>query len=235
MELIDSVIVGGYFAFLLFAALAFKRFTTDSSGFIRGGGAMMWWMAGATAFMTQFSAWTFTGAAAKAYEDGLTVLFIFWGNAVGFFVAAWYFAVRYRKMRVETAMEAIKVRFGRTSEQVYTWLSLPLTIMSAAIWLNGLALFAAAVFNIELVVTIVGVGLLVTFIAASGGSWTVSATNVIQLILLVAITMSIGGFALLDVGGVVSLIDSYPTDSYMGADISYWQVFWLWVVMMLLK
>ncbi|MGR5389505.1 sodium:solute symporter family transporter [Vibrio crassostreae] len=235
MELIDSVIVGGYFAFVLFAALAFKRFTTDSSGFIRGGGAMMWWMAGATAFMTQFSAWTFTGAAAKAYEDGLTVLFIFWGNAVGFFVAASYFAVRYRKMRVETAMEAIKVRFGRTSEQVYTWLSFPLTIMSAAIWLNGLALFAAAVFNIELVVTIVGVGLLVTFIAASGGSWTVSATNVIQLILLVAITMSIGGFALLDVGGVVPLIDSYPTDSYMGADISYWQVFWLWVVMMLLK
>ncbi|TKF95478.1 transporter, partial [Vibrio sp. F13] len=113
MELIDSVIVGGYFAFVLFAALAFKRFTTDSSGFIRGGGAMMWWMAGATAFMTQFSAWTFTGAAAKAYEDGLTVLFIFWGNAVGFFVAASYFAVRYRKMRVETAMEAIKVRFGR--------------------------------------------------------------------------------------------------------------------------
>lgn len=235
MELIDSAIVVGYFAFVLFAALAFKRFTTDSSGFIRGGGAMMWWMAGATAFMTQFSAWTFTGAAAKAYEDGLTVLFIFWGNALGFFVAACYFAARYRKMRVETAMEAIKVRFGRVSEQVYTWLSFPLTIMSAAIWLNGLALFAAAVFNIDLVVTIVGVGLLVTFVAASGGSWTVSATNVIQLILLVAITMSVGAFALLEVGGPMSLIDSYPTDSYMGADISYWQVFWLWVVMMLLK
>jgi Na+/proline symporter len=107
--------------------------------------------------------------------------------------------------------------------------------MSAAIWLNGLALFSAAVFNIDLVVTIVGVGLLVTFIAASGGSWTVSATNVIQLILLVAITMSVGAFALLEVGGPVTLIDSYPTDSYMGANMSYWQVFWLWVVMMMLK
>ncbi|MGF1772608.1 transporter [Vibrio wakamikoensis] len=235
MELIDGAIVIGYFTFVLFAALAFKRFTTDSSGFIRGGGAMMWWMAGATAFMTQFSAWTFTGAAAKAYEDGLTVLFIFWGNALGFLVAAWYFAARYRKMRVETAMEAIKVRFGRVSEQVYTWLSFPLTIMSAAIWLNGLALFTAAVFNIDLVVTIVGVGLLVTFIAASGGSWTVSATNVIQLILLVAITMSVGAFALLEVGGPVTLIESYPTDSYMGSNMSYWQVFWLWVVMMILK
>jgi Na+/proline symporter len=235
MELIDGAIVVGYFVFVLFAALAFKRFTTDSSGFIRGGGAMMWWMAGATAFMTQFSAWTFTGAAAKAYEDGLTVLFIFWGNALGFLVAAGYFAARYRKMRVETAMEAIKVRFGRVSEQVYTWLSFPLTIMSAAIWLNGLALFTAAVFNIDLVVTIVGVGLLVTFIAASGGSWTVSATNVIQLILLVAITMSVGAFALLEVGGPVTLIESYPTDSYMGSNMSYWQVFWLWVVMMILK
>lgn len=112
MELIDTVIIVGYFAFVLFAALVFKRFATDSSSFIRGGGAMMWWMAGVTVFMTQFSAWTFTGAAAKAYEDGLTVLFIFWGNALGFFVAAGYFATRYRKMRVETAIEAIKVRFG---------------------------------------------------------------------------------------------------------------------------
>ncbi|SBT15122.1 Sodium/glucose cotransporter [Vibrio celticus] len=163
----------------------------------------MWWMAGATAFMTQFSAWTFTGAAAKAYEDGLTVLFIFWGNAFGFFVAAGYFAPRYRKMRVETAMEAIKVRFGRASEQVYTWLSFPLTIMFAAIWLNGLALFAAAVFNIDLVVTIVGVGLIVNFIVTSGGSWTVSATSVIQLICW----LRLGAFALLEVGGPVTPID----------------------------
>lgn len=235
METLDGVIVLGYFAFVLFAAVAFKRFTTDSSGFIRGGGAMMWWMAGATAFMTQFSAWTFTGAAAKAYEDGLTVLFIFWGNAVGFFVAAWYFAERYRKLRVETAMEVIKVRFGRSSEQVYTWISFPLTILSGAIWLNGLGIFAAAVFNIDLKVTIIVVGFLVTFIAVSGGSWTVSATNVIQLILLVAITMTVGAYALVDIGGPFELVNRYPTDTYMGHDISYWQIFWLWAVIMMIK
>ncbi|MGR5096533.1 sodium:solute symporter family transporter [Vibrio maritimus] len=235
METLDGVIIVGYFAFVLFAALAFKRFTTDSSGFIRGGGAMMWWMAGATAFMTQFSAWTFTGAAAKAYEDGLTVLFIFWGNALGFFVAAWYFAERYRKLRVETAMEVIKIRFGRSSEQVYTWISFPLTILSGAIWLNGLGIFASAVFNIDLMVTIIGVGVLVTFIAVSGGSWTVSATNVIQLILLVAITMTVGAFALIEIGGPIELANAYPTESFMGHDISYWQIFWLWCVIMMMK
>ncbi|MGV2987922.1 sodium:solute symporter family transporter [Vibrio sp. E150_011] len=235
METLDGIIILGYFVFILAAALAFKRFATDSSGFIRGGGAMMWWMAGATAFMTQFSAWTFTGAAAKAYEDGLTVLFIFWGNALGFFVAAWFFAERYRKLRVETAMEVIRVRFGKSSEQVYTWISFPLTILSSAIWLNGLGIFVSAVFQVDLFVTIIGVGCLVTFIAVSGGSWTVSATNVIQLILLLAITLTVGAFALVEIGGPLSLAHSYPTESFMGHDINYWQIFWIWVVVIMMK
>ena len=32
---------------------------------------LSWWLVGTTAFMAQFSAWTFTGAASKAYTDGL--------------------------------------------------------------------------------------------------------------------------------------------------------------------
>ncbi|GAM71246.1 sodium-solute symporter [Vibrio sp. JCM 19236] len=229
------VIVLAYFAFVIFAAMIFKRFAKTSSGFIRGGGAMMWWMAGATAFMTQFSAWTFTGAAAKAYEDGLTVLFLFWGNAMGFFVASYYFAERYRKLRVETPMEVIKLRFGRISEQFYTWLSFPLGIISAAIWLNGLAIFVAAVFNIDLYITILIVGAVVTFVAVSGGSWTVSATNVIQLILLVSITMTVGAFALYESGGPVKMAQQFPGDFLMGSGIEYWHIFALWIVIIMSK
>ncbi|GEA59208.1 sodium:solute symporter family transporter [Vibrio comitans] len=235
MELLDLVIVLAYFVFIIFAALVFKRFAKTSSGYIRGGGAMMWWMAGATAFMTQFSAWTFTGAAAKAYEDGLTVLFLFWGNALGFFVASYYFAERYRKLRVDTPMEVIKLRFGQVSEQFYTWLSFPLGIVAAAIWLNGLAIFVAAVFNIDLYITILIVGAVVTFVAVSGGSWTVSATNVIQLILLVSITMTVGAFALYESGGPVKVIDQFPGDFLMGNGIEYWHIFALWVVIIMSK
>ncbi|WP_153448878.1 sodium:solute symporter family transporter [Vibrio algicola] len=235
MNLLDIAIIVGYFIFIIVAAFIFKRFAKTSAGFIRGGGAMMWWMAGATAFMTQFSAWTFTGAAAKAYEDGFAVLFLFWGNALGFFVAAWYFASRYRKLRVDTAMEVIRMRFGKISEQVYTWLQFPLTILSCAIWLNGLAIFVAAVFDIDLYVTIIGVGILVTFIAVSGGSWTVSATNVIQLILLMAITMVVGAYALIYIGGPVQLIEKSSIPSVMGTGINYWQIFVVWVVFIMAK
>ncbi|WP_027696605.1 sodium:solute symporter family transporter [Vibrio litoralis] len=235
MDSLDISIIAGYFVFIIVAAFIFKRFAKTSSGFIRGGGAMMWWMAGATAFMTQFSAWTFTGAAAKAYEDGLAVLFLFWGNALGFFVAAMYFASRYRKLRVDTAMEVIRKRFGKTSEQVFTWLQFPLTTISAAIWLNGLAIFVAAVFHIDLYVTIIGVGVLVTFIAISGGSWTVSATNVIQLVLLMAITLTVGAYALIYVGGPVELVEKSEIPSIMGTDINYWQIFVVWVVFIMAK
>ncbi|MGF1703572.1 transporter [Photobacterium makurazakiensis] len=235
MQTLDLLVVSGYFVFILIAALIFKRFSRSSSGFIRGGGAMMWWMAGATAFMTQFSAWTFTGAAAKAFEDGLPVLFIFWGNAIGFFVAAWFFAARYRKLRVDTAMEVIRLRFGKASEQIYTWLQFPLTTLSAAIWLNGLAIFVAAVFSIDLKVTIIGVGVIVTLISVSGGSWTVSATNVIQLILLMSITLIVGAYALFSSGGPIQLASDFPAESIMGNNISYWQVFLLWVVIIMTK
>ena len=195
----------------------------------------MWWMAGATAFMTQFSAWTFTGAAAKAYEDGLTILFIFWGNALGFFVAAAYFAARFRKLRVDTAMEVIRQRFGRMSEQMFTWIQFPLSTVSAAIWLNGLALFAAAVMGIDLNVTIIGVGILVTLIAVSGGSWTVSATNTIQLIMLMSITMVAGVYALIYAGGPANIAREFPANPVMGDTIQYWQIFVIWVVALMMK
>ncbi|RKF18093.1 transporter [Alginatibacterium sediminis] len=235
MHSIDLWVVAAYFVFVIGAAITFKRFATDSGQYIKGGGAMMWWMAGATAFMTQFSAWTFTGAAAKAYEDGFPVLMLFWGNALGFFIAAWFFAERFRKLRVDTPMDVIRQRFGLVSEQIYTWLQFPLTTLSAAIWLNGLAIFVAAVFQIELSHTIIGVGVLVTFIAVSGGSWTVSATNVIQLILLMAITMTIGIVALIGAGGPIELARNFPAPSLAGNNVSYPQIFILWGAVVLTK
>jgi len=40
----------------------FRRFITDVSDYFRSGGQVLWRMAGASAFMVLFCAWTFTGA-----------------------------------------------------------------------------------------------------------------------------------------------------------------------------
>lgn len=233
MTFLDSMIVMIYLLFIAIAAWVFRRFSNSSNDFLQGGGTMMWWMAGATAFMTQFSAWTFTGAAAKAYEDGISVMFIFWGNSLGFFLAAAFFARRYRRLRVETAMEVIRVRFGRASEQLFTLLSFPLTLIACAIWMNGLASFFSAVFAIEVYSIILIVGVLVTLIAVSGGAWTVSVTNVIQLVLLIAITLVIGYTALQRFESPSDIFD-HATPIY-GAGINVPSLFVVWAFAMLLQ
>lgn len=232
MTNLDWSVLALYFVFLLIVTVAFKRHATSADGFIKGNGAMTWWMAGATAFMTQFSAWTFTGAAAKAFEDGLSIMFVFWGNALGFFVSALYFAKRYRRLRVATAMDVIRLRFDKMSEQVFTWSSFPITLVGAAIWLNGLGAFLSATFGISIDITIISITALVTFIALSGGVWTVSATNVIQLVLLVTITVVVGFTAAQHI--VTLPVESVP-EVVMGDYIAVWQIFVLWAGVMMLK
>lgn len=233
MTLLDSMIVMIYLLFIGIAAWLFRRFSQSSSHFLQGGGTMMWWMAGATAFMTQFSAWTFTGAAAKAYEDGISVMFIFWGNAIGFFVAAAFFARRYRRLRVETAMEVIRARFGYASEQVFTLFNFPVTLIACAIWMNGLAAFFSAVFAFDVSTTIIAMGVIVTLIAVSGGAWTVSVTNVIQLILLISITLVIGFTALQNFNSPTEIF-AHMSPIY-GEKISTTSLFAMWAVAMLVQ
>lgn len=235
MNALDITVIALYLLFIVWAAWCFRRYAQSSSQFINGGGSMPWWMAGATAFMTQFSAWTFTGAAGKAFIDGFPVLVLFWGNALGFFIACLFFAARYRKLRVETSMQVIALRFGKPTEQLFTWLQFPLSIFTAAIWLNGLAYILASMTGFGMVPTLLITGTVITFISASGGAWTVNATNVIQLVLILAITLVTGCFALYTGGGPGNIVERFPVDFWQGHDMSLWQILLFWIAMILMQ
>ncbi|MBH3438351.1 sodium:solute symporter family transporter [Pseudomonas luteola] len=235
MNALDITVIALYLLFIVWAAWCFRRYAQSSSQFINGGGSMPWWMAGATAFMTQFSAWTFTGAAGKAFTDGFPVLVLFWGNALGFFIACLFFAARYRKLRVETSMQVIALRFGKPTEQLFTWLQFPLSILTAAIWLNGLAYILASMTGFGMVPTLLITGTVITFISANGGAWTVNATNVIQLVLILAITLVTGCFALYTGGGPGNIVERFPVDFWQGHDMNLWQILLFWIAMILMQ
>ena len=105
---VDMVVIVAYFLFVIGLGFAFKSQVSDISEYFRGGGKMLWWMIGSTQFMVTFSAWTFTGAAAKAYEDGFAVAFIFAGNALAAYITSRFFAHRFRQLRIISPMQAIK-------------------------------------------------------------------------------------------------------------------------------
>ena len=235
LTIYDYAVIGFYFAFMALMGVIFKRFIKNTSDYFRAGGEVLWWIVGAGAFMTAFSAVTFTGMAGKAYDDGPVVLVIFIGNAIGFFFNWLYFAPVFRQLRCVTAMQAVRERFGRANEQFFTWLQIPTGLMYAAIWLNGLGVFVAAAFGWPIEWTIVGTGLLVLFISAVGGSWSSTASDFVQLLLLMPVTLVAAAFAIAKVGGVASFIERAPSHFWNWTEVRHGNLITLWVVAMLLQ
>ncbi|MBA1246501.1 sodium:solute symporter family protein [Pseudomonas luteola] len=219
---IDMLVVAGYFLLMIIISLAFKKMANKSaSDYFRGGGRMLWWMVGATAFMTQFSAWTFTGAAGKAFNDGLAVTFVFLGNIFAYAISYWWFSHRFRQMRVDTPTEGIKMRFGKTNEQFFTWAIIPLSVLNGGVWLNGLAIFVGAVFGYDMATTIWITGISVLLISLLSGAWGVVASDFVQTLVVAVISVASAIVALVAVGGPSEMIARFPTNFVMGPDMNY--------------
>ncbi|WP_249029241.1 sodium:solute symporter family transporter [Tannockella kyphosi] len=234
--MIDILVVCVYFVFLMAIGWIFRTFSSSTSDYFKGGGKMLWWMVGATAFMTQFSAWTFTGAAGKAFTDGFAVLAIFFGNAVGYLGNYLFFAAKSRQLRVVTPIEGIRLRYGKVNEQAFTLASLPISIIQAGIWLNGLAVFAAAVFNVEMNITIVITGAIVVLMSVTGGAWAVVASDFLQMVIIMAVSVVATVVAVIKAGGIsVIFAEGLPAGIVTGSDYNYMWLFWAWVLCSFVK
>lgn len=210
MTIYDYGVIVFYFLFMLAMGWLAGRFIKTSSDYFRGGGQMLWWLVGSSAFMTQFSAWTFTGAASKAYDEGWPIFVIFFGNALGFAFNVLYFAARARQTRVITAIECVRERFSRANEQVFTWLQIPLGTLYAGIWLNGLCIFLSAAFGLPLEPTILITGIVVVAMTFVGGSWAAVAGDFIQVLILMPVAVVAAILALHHVGGPAAFIEQLP-------------------------
>lgn len=231
LTLWDLGVLAFYLGFMFAIGFVYKSFSKDASDYFRGGGSMRWWMVGASAFMTQFSAWTFTGAAGKAYTDGALVAMIFFGNALGYFLNYFITSYRFRRMRVITPIDGVRERFGSLNEQVFTWTQVPMRVLYAGIWLNGLAIVVSSIFNIDPIITVWVVGLSVLVMSVAGGSWAVIASDFIQVLLLMCITLVVCVFALShpSIGGLGGLFEKAPEHHFSFASATDARFLYFWI------
>lgn len=226
----DYLILGAYFTMLLTIGWVFRRINKNASDYFRGGGNMVWWMAGMSAMMAGISTWTFTGGAAKCYRDGMLYPMVMLAGVLPSMAILLWLAPRYRRFRVITAMEAVFRRFGTGTEQFYTWISLPIGIFIGGIALNTLGVFMSSSFQVDLPSTIVVVGIVMTLLSMMGGQWGVAASSFVQglvmfLIVFVVIFFSI---CLPEIGGPANFLDSLP-DRHLQFDLeSRASLVWLW-------
>jgi SSS family solute:Na+ symporter len=231
----DYAVLVFYLGYMLAISWVFRRFVHNVSDYFRGGGKALWWMVGGSAFMMSFSAWTLTGAASKAYSDGWPIITIYVANSVGFLVNALHFAPKFRQMRVVTGIEAVRLRFGRASEQVFTWLQMPLGTLQSTLHLNAVAVFFSAVFGFDLSVTIIVLGLIVLTVALLGGSWAVIAGDFIQMLILMPVCLTITVLAIVHLGGFGGFLGKIPAGHLDFSRVLNSDFLGLWCMAMLLK
>src|SRR5256885_14849194 len=116
----DYIVIAFYFIFMTLMSWVMKRFVRNTSDYFRGGGEMLWWIAGAGAFTVSFSAVTFTGMAGKAYTDGPVGIVIFVCHAIGFLINYLWFAPGSRQTRRVIAMPVGPNRLRRVIGQCFT-------------------------------------------------------------------------------------------------------------------
>ena len=215
---VEYVVIGCYLAVLVGVGMVFRRFNENVSDYFRNGCKGTWWLVGSSAFMTAFSAWTFSGAAGAAYEAGWSVLVIYLANSVGFAINGLFLAKWFRQIRAITGPEVIRLRFGVSTQQFYAWMSFVMQTLYSSLHLLGLAIFCSAVFGYKIEQVIVVVGAVVLLYSLIGGSWAVTATDFLQTLILIPITILVGVLCLVKLGGVGALFQGIQN---MGLSSAY--------------
>lgn len=204
---IDWIVIGSYLALIMAMGAVFARFNRNDSDYFRGGSKGTWWLVGASAFMSGFSAYTFTAAAGVAFESGWSVVVIYFANAFGYLLNFLFLAPWFRQIRATTSAEVIKDRYGLKTQQFYAWIGIVMSLLMAGIWLNGLAIFTAAIFGLNVKTVIVIVGIVVLFYSMSGGVWAVMGTDFLQSLILIPITILMAYLCLNALGGFSGMLD----------------------------
>ena len=199
---IEYLVIIGYLVLIAVVGIVFKKFSSDTDDYFKSGSKGSWWLVGSSAFMSAFSAWTFTGAAGVAFESGFSVMIIFLGNAFGFFLNFLFLGPWLRQMRVTTFPEAISKRFGEKTRMFYALYEVPVRILYSAMALYGLGIFCSAVFGYNIYHVILVCGIVVLFYSATGGRWAVMATDFLQGLILIPLTIIIAWLCVSQFGGL---------------------------------
>ena len=228
----DYFIIAFYLVFMVAIGVVFRRMSKDTSDYFRAGGAMPWWLTGTSAWIFSYSAWTFTGAAGKVYETGTLVLAVYYATILALIFAMIWTCIRFRRMRVITWMEAVRARYGPLTEQLYTWIKLPLLLFFAGLGLNAVGVFMAAVFGIHMVPVLIVLGIVITLVSFAGGSWAVLASDFVQMLLVVTITICTAVMVLVrpDIGGLAGLLHKVPSREFDWTQLARPELVMVWIL-----
>jgi SSS family solute:Na+ symporter len=208
----DYAVIAVYTLLMIGVGVYVIRFNSTASEYFRGGSRIPWLVAGLSAFMSGFSAWTFTGGAGVAYKSGIAIIGLYLGNALCYMLGYWVFASRWRRTRISTVMEYLADRYGPAAHQTFSWATIIFQIFTSATMLYGLSLFVSTACQFSVAGTILLTGAVIIFYSVVGGLWAVVIADFLQASILLPFCIVLAAASLWHVGGLSGLVHSMPTE-----------------------
>ena len=233
--LLDYIVIVIYMGITLGVGFYFMRFNRGAADFFRGGNKIPWLVSGLSAFMTGFSAWTFTAASGIAYNHGIIIIFMYLGNACTFIFGYSLFAVRWRRARISSPMEYLSGRFNQATRQIFSWSTIFFDMFMVAVWLYALGEFMSVSCQVPMEWIIIGSATVILVYCWAGGLWAVVITEFIQGIILLAFTVVLVIAVLVKFDGILELISSLPPEMLRigHSEYSSWTFLTSWTVMVI--
>jgi SSS family solute:Na+ symporter len=231
----DYLVIICFMALSLGVGFYFMRFNKGAADFFKGGNKIPWLISGLSAFMTGFSAWTFTAASGIAYDHGIVIILMYVGNALTFLFGYWLFAQRWRRSRISSPMEYLSERFNSTTRQTFSISTVFFDLFMVAVWLFALGEFMSVACQIPIEWVIIVSALIILIYCLVGGLWAVVITDFLQGVILLPFTIILAVAAIYQFGGLSQFLEALPPDLLKigHSEYSNWYFLMSWIVMVI--
>jgi SSS family transporter len=201
----DYLVIAAYFVAMAAIGFYFGRKQETAEEFTLGGRKVKWWAAGLSMFATGASSISFLAIPAMAYQTNAIWILPLSMMFVAFFLQGWVIFPLLRRLQITSTFEYLERRFGVSLRLIASAQAILFqTIGRTTVVLVLPAMALSATTGIDVVWSVVIMGLLTTVYTAVGGFEAVIWTDVVQglMMLLTPIIVVIlvanqvpGGFA----------------------------------------
>jgi SSS family solute:Na+ symporter len=185
MSPLDWIVLLGSTAFIVLYGIWKTRKNKNMDAYLMGGHTTKWWTIGLSVMATQASAITFLSTPGQAFDDGLRFVQFYFGLPIAMVIICIIFIPRYVGLKVFTVYEFLEQRFDLKTRLLAAFLFLIQRGLGTGITIFAPAIIFSSILGWNLNLTILIIGLVVTFYTTTGGTKAVSASHELQMAVMI--------------------------------------------------
>ncbi|HUW62277.1 MAG TPA: sodium/solute symporter [Candidatus Bathyarchaeia archaeon] len=206
----DFFMIASYAVLMLGIGVFFYGRMKRMKDYFSGGNTIPWWLSGVSFYMSSFSVMAFVVYPGLCYRHGWVGITLLWVAVPATLFGMMFFAVRWRRARVDSPVEYLETRYSPLFRQLCAWQGVPVRMVD-----DGMKLFATGTFisvcaGLDIVESILIAGGIILLYTFMGGLWAVAVTDFIQFVVLTAGILVVLPLSIARAGGLSNIFANTP-------------------------